>query len=119
MLLLFLAEAWLSLSPSIHPPEAADNVHTTVKQVCFKVAYHDLDSQSDLIMFLIHFYQLGNEEFTKMVDSIREKHHGGPYCRAVSEVPVEAVLSLQPDDKPEVVCSIVYCTNPKLHVSLP
>jgi hypothetical protein len=94
-------------------------VHTTVKQVRFKVAYHGLDSHSDLIRFLIHFYQLGNEDFTKMVDSIREKHHGGPYCREVSDVPVGAVLSLQPDDKAEVVCSTVYYTNPQLHVSLP
>ena len=87
----------------MHPPEAADNVHTTVKQVRFRVAYHGLDSQSDLIMFLIHYYQLGNEEFTKSVDSIRDKYHRGPYCREVSQVPIGAVLSLQPDDKLEVV----------------
>ena len=94
-------------------------MHTTVKQVRFKVAYHGLDSHSDLIMFLIHFYQLGKEKFTTIVNSIREKYHGGPYCREVSQVPVGAVLSLQPDDKPEVVYSIVYYTNPKLHASLP
>jgi len=74
-----------------------------VKQVRFKVAYHDLYTHSALIMFVIHFYQLGNEEFTKIVDSIRDKYHGGPYCREVSQVPVGGVLGLQPDDNLEVV----------------
>ena len=68
-----------------------------------QVSFIDLCTHSALIMFVVPFYQLDNEEFTKIVDGIREKYHGGPYCREVSQVPVGGVLGLQPDDDLEVV----------------
>ena len=45
---------------------------------------------------------IGNEEFTKHVDSLREECLGGPYCSDVSQVAVGALLGLQPDDNPQV-----------------
>jgi hypothetical protein len=51
---------------------------------------------------------LDNEDFTKTVDSLREKCLGGPYCRDVSQVAIGAVLGLQPDDNPEVF-SVLNC----------